>query len=430
MQANLTAGPSTIVVPAGAYKLSSGALEVAGQLTIRGAGAAATIIDGQQLDRVFHVLPTASASFSGITIDDGNAEDTPDGGGGIFNEGSLTLGDCTLTNNSARAGGAIYSLGPTLLVRNCVLGGNLSAFEGGAIFSYVEHVDRAATTHVEITASRFTGNRAGDEGGAVFLGAVQALLLTATVRDSNFTDNAATNDGGAIAGYDGLILSLNDCIFSANSANAGGAIANFAGEDDRSAVWVKGGRFIGNTAVAGGAVYNQAGRLHINDSRFSANAAGVGGGILNWGVATVIDSTLENNMAEEDGGGLASYISLEIRDSVVTGNVAGRDGGGIYNSLLATQVEGCRIVGNSAGRNGGGIANVLYYQVNPSENLQVRDTLVAGNTAASFGGGIYNEGVLTISASQIRNNLAVLGRNLYNIGTATLIDSDIGDVYP
>src|SRR5262245_39178483 len=67
-QANAHAGSDTIVVPAGLYRLSlagaddtnaGGDFDVTGITVFQGAGAGSTIIDGQQLDRVFDVRGTA-----------------------------------------------------------------------------------------------------------------------------------------------------------------------------------------------------------------------------------------------------------------------------------------------------------------------------------------------------------------------------------
>ena len=67
-QANAHPGTDTIVLPAGVYRLAltgaddtnaAGDLDVTGSTVFQGAGAGTTIIDGQQLDRVFDVRGTA-----------------------------------------------------------------------------------------------------------------------------------------------------------------------------------------------------------------------------------------------------------------------------------------------------------------------------------------------------------------------------------
>src|SRR5690348_2385454 len=63
--ANANPGADTIVVPAGVYRLAlpgaddanaAGDLDITDSTVVQGAGAGNTVIDGQQLDRVFDVL--------------------------------------------------------------------------------------------------------------------------------------------------------------------------------------------------------------------------------------------------------------------------------------------------------------------------------------------------------------------------------------
>src|SRR5688500_7395645 len=90
MEANALAGADTIVLPAGTYGrtiananagteyeqeedfAATGDLDVFGDLTLTGAGAAATIIDARGLDRVLHVLEAATVAVSGVTLRGGN----------------------------------------------------------------------------------------------------------------------------------------------------------------------------------------------------------------------------------------------------------------------------------------------------------------------------------------------------------------------
>src|SRR4051794_9956896 len=83
-------GDDTIALPAGTYILSiaganddlnqSGDLDIRSNITINGAGAASTIVDGNATDRVLDVLFGAVFSLSNITIRNGSVNGT---GGGI-----------------------------------------------------------------------------------------------------------------------------------------------------------------------------------------------------------------------------------------------------------------------------------------------------------------------------------------------------------
>src|SRR5206468_1346634 len=84
-------------------------------VTILGPGPATLAVDGGGVSRVFHIIPAVTVSISGLTIANGAATGVfPTGaGGGIFNDHStLTVTNCTVSNNSADLfGGGIYNDG-------------------------------------------------------------------------------------------------------------------------------------------------------------------------------------------------------------------------------------------------------------------------------------------------------------------------------
>jgi CSLREA domain-containing protein len=91
-EANAIAGANTIHVPAGTYTLSiagpgeraaaTGDLDITDDVTIDGAGAAATIVDGGGLDRVFNNSTAIdltncsgpTTTISGLTVRNGNTQ--------------------------------------------------------------------------------------------------------------------------------------------------------------------------------------------------------------------------------------------------------------------------------------------------------------------------------------------------------------------
>jgi len=102
MESNASTGAHTINVPAGTYTLTLGPADdefnfdgaeegfgdldiLNNDLTIVGAGAASTIIDGGAIDRVFDVNnfsafgPAVNVTLQDLTIRNGNAPTSPDG---------------------------------------------------------------------------------------------------------------------------------------------------------------------------------------------------------------------------------------------------------------------------------------------------------------------------------------------------------------
>jgi hypothetical protein len=114
--------------------LTSGQLVIGTNLTITGPGANLLAINGNAASRVFDITSGIDVTISGLTITNGNNPRYP-GGGGIFNDGTLTITNSTLSGNSAYFGGGIYNnYGTTATITNCTLSGN-SAGNGGGILN-------------------------------------------------------------------------------------------------------------------------------------------------------------------------------------------------------------------------------------------------------------------------------------------------------
>ncbi len=72
--------------------------------------------------RPFEIETDSDATFDDITITGGNVSGD---GGGIFNDGTLTVTNSTFSGNSAvDGGGGIYNSGGTLTVTDSTFSGN------------------------------------------------------------------------------------------------------------------------------------------------------------------------------------------------------------------------------------------------------------------------------------------------------------------
>jgi CSLREA domain-containing protein len=117
-----SSGPTTIILPTGSYALDAGELHITGSADVAIVGAdssqpGATTIDAGHYSRVFEVDPQAQLSLSAVEVANGRSpngvtptkpgvfgESAPDGGG-ILNNGRLTLDHVTVTGNSTGFGG-------------------------------------------------------------------------------------------------------------------------------------------------------------------------------------------------------------------------------------------------------------------------------------------------------------------------------------
>jgi predicted outer membrane repeat protein len=153
--ANICAGGTITFGGDTTITLTSPSLFVNKSMTIDGAGHSVTIGGGNTFG-VFFVTSGVTGGLNHLTITDGNALE----GGGIFNDGMLTVQNSTFSGNSAPsvAGGGIYNYG-TLTVQNSTFSDNSTIAEGGGIFN-----DGTLT----VQNSTFSGNSASFDGGGIF----------------------------------------------------------------------------------------------------------------------------------------------------------------------------------------------------------------------------------------------------------------------
>lgn len=271
MEANANVGADTITVPAGTYTLTLGPnddeenfdgaredigdLDVLnGDLTINGAGAGSTIIDGGGLDRIIEVNDFAGPgvavdlTISGVTLRNGSTHVGDFGyfapGGAIQFDGfditngpsskRLTLNNCRVTSNRADAqGGGVSVIFGALTINNTEFSGNQSTHATGGAVAYDAGAAAASGRTLGIADSSFSNNTAPDpsfgDGGAVQM----TGNSTFNVATSSFSGNTAGASGGAISS-DAFLASNVKTItlskFESNSAKQGGGVFSRNGQ--------------------------------------------------------------------------------------------------------------------------------------------------------------------------------------------------------
>ncbi|RZN14590.1 autotransporter domain-containing protein, partial [Bradyrhizobium sp. Leo121] len=269
-------------------------------------------------------------------------------------------------------------------------------YEGGAIYN---------TGTATIADSNFSNNSATYGGGAV-----HNYHGTVTIAGSGFSGNTATTtDGGAI--YNDGTATIAGSSFSDNSATSyGGAIYSEAG----STTTIVAGSFASNTAGSqGGAIFN-AGTVSISGSSFFNNSASsAGGAIYNTGTATIADSAFASNA----NGAIYNTGTASISGSSFADNSSTTYGGGaIFNFGTATIVDS-RFSDNSAGAGG-----AIFNEAN--RTVSITDSSFSGNSA-TYGGAMFINGTATITGSSFSNNFAAHGGGAIfdSSGTVTIADS-------
>ncbi|HLN31276.1 MAG TPA: DUF4214 domain-containing protein [Gemmataceae bacterium] len=439
------ATPQTINLTAGLNLTNS---TTGTSISIDGPPAGVTIAGGGKGSNfsVFTVAANTTATLQGLTITDGY---TNGNGGGILNNGTLTVTDAFLSSNSAEDfGGGIANYG-TLTLTTVDLSKNYAGYSAGGFYnsSYYGGIGQVTATNLTLSANNaasygggfstdggtvtvtngtISGNSSGSGGGINASG-------TETLIGVTISDNNATYYGGGIVNYF-YGITLTNCTISGNNAAFGGGI-----DSPYSApLTVTNGTISDNSAITvygfggvGGGIFSSA-PLTLSGVTISGNTAvavngvgGLGGGMYfaPGGTLTVSTGTfsIAGNTASQDGAGVyvASGETLTLSNVTISGNVpvAGTtiDGGGIYN-VGALTVNNATISNNSA-NSGGGIFNFAGM-----DSLALSNATISDNSAESNGGGIDNANgagpgeviyyygpVLTLSDVTISSNSAAEG---------------------
>lgn len=366
-------------------------------------------------------------------------------GGGIFC-GSVVADGAVITGNTAMecGGGIHFSLSAN--VSNCTLNGNHAGevaasdsghnHSGGAIYSSNSNVE------FSVTDSTLNNNDCQGSGGAIFIGPA-----TVDVDGCTIEGNTARDDGGAIYGGTGSVITVSGgSLLAGNSAAAGGAVFQSA-SDGSSIVRVIASEISGNTASENGGGIRSAGQVFLEEgATISSNTAATEGGGIHAGTVTVSGTeakpivisgnhgkngggiyctsrlvmqyaTMENNTAAGNGGAVATYLGSAanavyahtISNSTFRNNSA-VNGGALYLTAAATgdgcTVTDCTVTGNTATKDGGGIC--------AGNKVTISGGTVSGNRAADYGGGVHFMADSTATVS----NVTVSGNDAIGMGTS------------
>lgn len=180
-------------------------------------------ISGNDSSRVFEVAAGNTVELRGLSIAGGNASGS---GGGILNQGSLTLIDTTLAGNRAGIlGGAVSNLGGSLWLVNSALTNNVANVYGGGLFT------QGAGATATLINTTVAGNTA-ITGGAIFIQDGEVTLNHLTI-----AGNMATSGAGGIYARVATVLNIENSIIAANTAPS------------PADIWMEGGS--GNVVSAG-----------------------------------------------------------------------------------------------------------------------------------------------------------------------------------
>lgn len=224
--------------------------------------------DGDGDVRVFFIGNAVTVVLSGLVITKGHV--VSDVGGGLVNNGILTINNSVFYDNGATS-------------------------DGGAIFNFEGLI---------INGSTFSGNKAGGSGGAI------STTDSITLTNSTLTRNTAAGEGGGIL-VDSGTATINGSTLADNSADHGGGIRNHGGTT------VANSTFSDNTTSGlGGGVYNS-GTFTVSNSTFSGNISDDGAGIMNAGTLNYANTIIANSTGSDCfqiGGSIGTNTNNLIED--------------------------------------------------------------------------------------------------------------------
>ncbi len=196
-------GTNTITLTQGSLELIAGTGTTAGSGTITIDGGAQVTVSGNNASRVFLVDSGAQVALSRLTVEAGQGGSTSGQGGGIFNNGTLTLTEVTVSGCSAYIAGGIFNNSTLVLTDSTISGNSATNTGGGLINNY---------NTVTISNCTFTGNT------AVYGGAIENLGAL-TISDSTISNNSDQKITGGIdnANDAQAKLTLQDTIVAGNT---------------------------------------------------------------------------------------------------------------------------------------------------------------------------------------------------------------------
>ena len=152
-------GADTIHLPAGIYTFTlptvgedanqDGDLDISQNVDIYGAGAQTTIINGNDIDRIFHITTSGiNVVIANLTITNGTAVPGTGNGGGVFSSGYVFLGWVNIADNSApRGGGIATDATGELYIQNSAIHNNIAPYTGSGtgVAGAIEHFGTSMT---------------------------------------------------------------------------------------------------------------------------------------------------------------------------------------------------------------------------------------------------------------------------------------------
>lgn len=224
IQAAINAAPASAIISVTDAVHTEAGITVNKSMTITGAGTSSTIVqahanENQASNRVFTVSSGVTVTVRSMTIRHGKVTGDPAQGGGVYNNGTLTITNSTISGNTAQAGNGGTDYG----------GGD--AFGGGIANGHHKTLSVTSSTISSNTVQGgdgwWDGYDGGDgNGGGIAQSSFGTGMLTFT--NSTISGNTAQGGSGGTGGSDGTAygggirgsngMTLTNCTVASNQA--------------------------------------------------------------------------------------------------------------------------------------------------------------------------------------------------------------------
>ncbi|NIJ54970.1 choice-of-anchor Q domain-containing protein [Dyadobacter arcticus] len=276
----------------------------------------------------------------------------------LFLTGSRFSNNSTTGTTGNEQGGAIYNDGARgdngeFIVRNCLFEGNITFYQGGAMFTYPYN-----NNSYEVTDCIFNNNQTstttGNGGGFFFRSS------RVTIGDADYPYTAIPANS---------TLFFKDCIFDGNTSRQGGGLWL---DDGRLTEPISNCTFRNNTSITQG-----------------------GGVALSTNVPVVFSSCTFNGNRSNQGGGIAmsgASSSVDMINCTLQGNIANQYGGAIVapKNGIIINITNCTIANNQANNPTNGQGGAIFSGGNGgiNQSLTIKNNIFYNNTVTNrYGGG-------------------------------------------
>lgn len=196
----------------------TGDLDITNNVNIIGNSNNLITIDGNALDRVFHIQGSVTVNISGIRISNGSLTDDDglgfDDGAGLYVEGDsiLTIEDCEISNNiledasvDPQRGGGLAVFDSDLYMSRCLVANNENNFGGRggglSIVFLVTDVYQVLIENSTISGNLIKNGNGSGGGVSVLYGGIFPDSPEVSVINSTITENEAGAGAGGLSGF-------------------------------------------------------------------------------------------------------------------------------------------------------------------------------------------------------------------------------------